>query len=62
MPYEHLRDEWRARERTATINPAMFFAPEGIVLGAGTILLHADGPHRLQSLRGQEARVLVFRH
>ncbi len=60
MPHEHLRDEWSARERPATINPTMFFAPEGLVLGAGTILLHADGPRRLQSLRGQEARVLAL--
>ncbi|MGA8076937.1 MAG: hypothetical protein WB868_06080 [Xanthobacteraceae bacterium] len=60
MPHEHLRDEWSARERTATINQTMFFAPEGLVLGAGTILLHADGPRRLQSLRGQEARVLAL--
>lgn len=60
MPYEQLRDEWSVRERTATINPTMFFASEGLVLGAGTILLQADGPDRLQSLHGHEATVLAL--
>jgi hypothetical protein len=35
-------------------------APQGLVLGAGTILVPADGPHRLKSLEGQEARVLAL--
>jgi hypothetical protein len=36
------------------------FAPEGLVLGAGTVIVAADWPHRLQSLRGQEGRVLAL--
>lgn len=57
---EQLRDKWRARERTVPIHSIMTFAPEGLVLGAGTVLLQAEGPRRLQSLRGQEARVLAL--
>lgn len=60
MLYERLRDEWHTRKRAAPIYPAMTFAPEGLVLGAGTVLLQAEGPRRLQSLRGQEARVLAL--
>ena len=40
--------------------PVLTLAPEGLVLGAGTILVRADGPRRLQSLEGQEARVLAL--
>ena len=60
MLYEQLRDEWHARKRAVPIYPVMTFAPDGLVLGAGTILLQAEGPRRLQSLRGQEARVLAL--
>jgi hypothetical protein len=55
---EQLREEWHARERAVPIQPAMTFAPEG--LGAGTVLLHMDGPRRLQSVRGQEVRLLAL--
>ena len=44
MLNEQLREEWRARERAVPIYPVMTFAPDGLVLGAGTILLQADGP------------------
>ena len=60
MLYEQLRDEWHARKRAVPIYPVMTFAPDGLVLGAGTILLQAEGPRRLQSLRGREARVLAL--
>jgi Restriction endonuclease fold toxin 5 len=57
---EQLREQWRAREHAAPIYPVMTFTPDGLVLGAGTVLLQADGPRRLQSLRGQEMRVLAL--
>ncbi len=60
MLYEQLRDKWHARTRAVPIYPVMTFAPDGLVLGAGTILLQAEGPRRLQSLRGREARVLAL--
>jgi len=58
MLYEQLRDEWHARKRAVPIYPVMTFTPDGLVLGAGTVLLQAAGPRRLQSLRGQETRIL----
>jgi hypothetical protein len=42
------------------ISPVLNLAPEGLVLGAATVLVPADGPRRLQSLRGREARVLAL--
>jgi hypothetical protein len=36
------------------------FAPEGLVLGAGTVLLPADAPRRLRSIKGCEARLLTL--
>src|ERR1700722_17429631 len=38
----------------------MHFAPEGLVLGAGTVVVAAEGARRLRSLQGQEARVLAL--
>src|SRR5215475_14236791 len=60
MPAEQLRDEWRARTRFVPIHPVMTFAPEGLVLGAGTILVPAEGVRRLKSLKGQEQRILAL--
>lgn len=57
---EQLRDKWRARECAVPINPTMTFTPDGLVLGAGTVLVATNGPRRLQSMRGQEARVLAL--
>jgi hypothetical protein len=57
---EQFRHEWCALDRAAPIHPGMTFALEGLVLGGGTVLLRADGQRRLQSLRGQEARVLAL--
>jgi hypothetical protein len=57
---QQLRDKWHARERAAPIHPAMTFAAEGLVLGAGTILLPAEGIRRLKSVRGQEQRILAL--
>jgi hypothetical protein len=50
----------RAFERYAPISSALRFAPEGLVLGAGTVLLRADGPRRLRSPKGCEARLLAL--
>ena len=60
MLYEQLRDKWHARKRAAPIHPTMTFAAEGLVLGAGTILVPAEGIRRLKSLRGQEQRMLAL--
>jgi hypothetical protein len=60
MLHEHLRDAWHARERAVVISPVLTFAPEGLVLRAGTILVRADSSRRMQSLDGQEARVLAL--
>ena len=55
-----LRDVWHARERGFPIYPAPYLAPEGLVLGAGTVVVPAHGTRRLASLDGQEARVLAL--
>ncbi len=60
MLHERLRNAWHARERAVAISPVLTLAPQGLVLGAGTILVPADGSRRLQSLKGQEARVLAL--
>jgi hypothetical protein len=38
----------------------MYFSPDGLALGAGTILLSAVGPRRLADLQGEEARLLAL--
>lgn len=60
MLHEQLRNAWRARERAVPISPAMHFASEGLILGAGTVVVAAEGSRRLRSLQGQEARVLTL--
>ena len=49
-----------ARQRSVPISTVLNFAPHGPVLGAGTVLLRAVGPRRLQTLAGEEARVLTL--
>jgi hypothetical protein len=58
VPHQNLYDAWLARERAVPISPVLHFAPEGLVLGAGTVIVAAVGSHQLQTLEGQEARVL----
>jgi hypothetical protein len=58
--HEQLRNAWHARKRFVPISPALNLTPEGLMLGAATVLVPADGPRRLQSLRGREARVLAL--
>jgi hypothetical protein len=58
--HERLRDAWSERKRAVPISPALHFAPAGLVLGAGTILLPAEGHRRLAKLQGEEARLLAL--
>jgi hypothetical protein len=58
--HEHLRDAWSMRKRTVPISPALHFSPDGLVLGAGKILLPAEGHRRLAKLDGQQARLLAL--
>jgi len=55
---KRLCEAWQARERVFPIHPVLTLAPEGLVLGAGTVLIPAEGVRRLTSLDGHEARVL----
>ncbi len=59
MLYERLEDAWRVRQRCVPISVVLTFAPEGLVLGAGTLLLKAEGERRLKSLKGEGVRVLT---
>jgi hypothetical protein len=58
--HERLRNAWSVRKRAVPISPAPHFAPDGLVLGAGTILLPAEERRRLATLAGQEARLLAL--
>jgi hypothetical protein len=58
--HEHLRDAWSVRKRAVPIIPALYFSPDGLALGAGTILLPTEGPRQLKKLQGEEARVLAL--
>lgn len=60
MQHESLRDSWLARKRAVPISPAPHFAPDGLVLGAGTILLPAEGHRRPANLQGNQARLLAL--
>ena len=57
---ERLRNAWHARERAIPLSSLPHLAPDGLVFGAGTVVVAADGVRRLRSLRGQEARVLAL--
>jgi hypothetical protein len=58
--YKQLREEWHTRESAVLIRVGMTFAPEGLVLGAGIVLVPADGIRGLKSLQGQEQRILAL--
>jgi len=58
--YQQPRDGSLARERAAFASPAMIFAPQGLMLGAGTILVPAEGARKLKSLKGREQQVLAL--
>jgi hypothetical protein len=57
---EQLREDWHARERVVPISAVMTFAREGLVLGAGTVLVPAEGARLLKSVKGQEQRILAL--
>jgi hypothetical protein len=58
--HQQLRNTWHARKRVVPVSPVLTLTPKGLVLGSGTVLVLADGPRQLQSLRGQELRVLAL--
>jgi hypothetical protein len=58
--YERLRDGAPAREWAAFASPAMIFTPQGLMLGAGTILVPAEGIRKLKSLKGREQQLLAL--
>lgn len=60
MLYQQPRDGSLARERATFASPAMIFTPEGLMLGAGTILVPAEGIRKLKSLKGREPEVLAL--
>lgn len=57
---KEMRDAWHARERAVPISPVLNLTPEGLVLGAGTVLVAAEGERRLRSVQGGQARVLAL--
>jgi hypothetical protein len=57
---QRLREAWHAREQSLPINRLLHLAPEGLVLGAGTIVVPAHGARQLTSLDGREALVLAL--
>jgi hypothetical protein len=58
--YEQPRDGSLARESFVFASPAMIFTPQGLLLGAGTILVPAEGTRKLESLKGREQQVLAL--
>lgn len=51
---------WRGRESPVPISTVLNFTPAGLVLGAGTMILRAERPRRLQAVVEQEVRVLAL--
>ena len=60
MLYEQPRDRSPARECAAFASPAMVFTPQGLMLGAGTILVPTEGIRKLKSLKGREQQLLAL--
>jgi hypothetical protein len=58
--YEQPRDGSLARERAAFASSAMIFTPQGLMLGAGAILVPAEGIRKLKSLERQKGEVLAL--
>jgi hypothetical protein len=54
------RDPLRARDTIAFASPMMVLTPQGLVLGAGTVLLPAEGARKLKSLKGSEQQLLAL--
>jgi len=51
---------WHGRACAVSLSTVLNFAPDGLVLGAGTIILRAEGPRQVQTMAGQKARVLAL--
>ena len=60
MLSNRLRDKWRTRERSLPISPLLRFTSEGLILGANTVSIAADRPHRVGMLKGQEAQAAAY--
>ena len=60
MPDNQRGEVWRVRERSAPVSTVLNFTPDGLVLGAGTVLIRTEGPRRLHGLAGREAQVLAL--
>lgn len=57
---QSLEERWRAHQRHVPISHELTFTSDGLVLGAGTVLVEAKIGRLLKGLRGQEARVLAL--
>src|SRR5580698_1487736 len=51
---------WRAHLARVPIRNELTFTPDGLVLGAGTVLVEPQVGRLLKSVKGQEARVLAL--
>jgi hypothetical protein len=58
--HESLCRAWSLQKHSVPIVPALYFSPDGLALGAGTILLPAIAPRCLANLQGEEARLLAL--
>jgi hypothetical protein len=58
--HETLSRAWSVQKLAVPIIPTLYFSPEGLALGAGTILSPAIGPRCLANLQGDEARLLTL--
>jgi hypothetical protein len=57
---DQLSEAWRLREREFPISPVLTLTDGGLVLGAGTVVLPAEGSRQLKSVDGDELRVLAL--
>jgi hypothetical protein len=60
VSHKKLEEAWQACRRAMPISPILKFTPEGLVLGAGTVVVAAEGMRQLESLHGRESHVLAL--
>jgi hypothetical protein len=60
VPVERLRKEWHTHRHVMPITHALGFTSDGLVMGAGTVLVPVTADRSLQSLEGQETRLLAL--
>ena len=48
MLHQQLSNAWRFRERAFPISPVLTLKPEGLVLGAGTVVLPTEESRRAE--------------